>query len=182
MVFLTCPHLLSLGFLLILPCRSSPLSIHHPFWKETMHQNRILFQMMAQPLAIPFFLPCQCSHLLIFHVMVPHPSSPLSIRQFPNLSIHHQVPPEMNPIHLPCRFSLLHIIHIFPHRLSLLRIIHINLPLPSSPPFIHRKMTQIIHRCQIAILHQLTLPPLLVTHIPSGIISQKFDHSIHHHV
>ena len=135
MVFLTCPHLLSLGFLLILPCRSSPLSIHHPFWKETMHQNRILFQMMAQPLAIPFFLPCQCSHLLIFHVMVPHPSFPLSIRQFPNLSIHHQVPPEMNPIHLPCRFSLLHIIHIFPHRLSLLRIIHINLPLPSSPPF-----------------------------------------------
>ena len=59
-VFLTCPHLLSLGFLVITPHPSSPLSVHHPFW------NPIPLGMMTQPLTIPVFLPCQCSHLLIF--------------------------------------------------------------------------------------------------------------------
>jgi hypothetical protein len=88
----------------------------------------------------------------------------------------------LNPIHRPCRFSLLLFIHIIPLRFSLLCIVHINLPLPSYPPFIHQKITQIIHRHQIAILHWCTLPPLLVTLMPTGVISQKFDHSIHHQV
>ena len=82
-----------------------------------------------------FFLPCQCSHLLIFHIIIPCPSSPLSSHcQFWNLSTHqHQVPPRMNPILLPCKFSLLLLIHIIPCMFSLLRFFQSNVLLPSSP-------------------------------------------------
>jgi hypothetical protein len=91
--------------------------------------------MMTQPLTISVFLLYQCSHLLIFHIIIPRPSSPLSShRQFWNLSIHqHQVPPRMNPILLPRGFSLLIFIHIIPRRFSLLRFVQSNLPLLSSP-------------------------------------------------
>ncbi len=128
-VVLTCPHHLSLGFLVITPHLSSPLSIHHPC------RNPIWLGMMTQPLTISVFLPCQCSHLLIFHIIIPCPSSPLSSHcQFWNLSIHqHQVPPRMNPILLPCKFSLLLLIHIIPCMFSLLRFFQSNVLLPSSP-------------------------------------------------
>jgi hypothetical protein len=59
----------------------------------------------------------------------------------------------MNPILLPRTFSLLHFIHIIPHRFSLLRIVQNNLPLPSFPPFMPQMMRQFTHRRQIAILH-----------------------------
>ncbi len=178
-VVLTCPHHLSLGFLVITPHPSSLLSIHHPF------RNPIRLGMMTQPLTISVFLLYQCSHLLIFHIIIPRPSSPLSShRQFWNLSIHqHQVPPRMNPILLPRGFSLLIFIHIIPRRFSLLRFVQSNLPLLSSPPFIPQKMRRVIHRRQIAILHRPILPPLLITLITTtGITSQKFDLSIHHQV
>ena len=179
-VFLTCPHLLSLGFRVITPHPLSPLSIHHPFWSP------IPLGMMTQPLTIPVFLPCQYSHLLVFHIIIPRPSSPLSIHhQYWNLSIHQQqVPrPRMNPILLPRRFSLLLFIHIIPLRFSLLRIVQSNLPLPSSPPFMPQKMRQFTHRRQIAILHRPIRPPLLITLITTtGIARQKFDLSVHHQV
>jgi hypothetical protein len=177
-VFLTCPHHLSLGFL-ITPHPSSPLSVHHPC------RNPIGLGMMTQPLTISVFLPCQCSHLLIFHIIIPRPLSPLSRhRQFWNLSIHqHPVPPRMSPILLPHRFSLLIFNHIIPRRFSLLRFVQSNLLLPSSPPFMPQKMRRVIHRRRIAILHRPILPPLLITLITTtGITSQKFDLSIHHQV
>ena len=108
MVVLTCPQLLSHSFLLTLPHPLSPLPIH---------------------------LPCQFSHLPIFHIIILHPLSPLSTCcQFPNLSLHqHQLPPPMDQIHPPCRSSHLLFICIIPRRFSLLRIVHIIIPLPSSP-------------------------------------------------
>jgi len=185
--FLTCPHLLSLSFIVLAPqYPSSPLTIHHPLW------NRIPLGMMAQPLTIRVFLPCQCSHLPIFHIITPHLSSPLYVhRQFWSLSIHqHQVPPRMNPIILPRRFSLLLCIHIIQRRFSLLHIVQSNLPLTSSPPFLPQKTRQFTYRRQLAtyrrqlaILHRPKLPPLLITLITTtGITSQKYDLSVHHQV
>ena len=69
-VVLTCPHHLSLGFLVITPHPSSLLSIHHPF------RNPIRLGMMTQPLTISVFLLYQCSHLLIFHIIIPPPIVP----------------------------------------------------------------------------------------------------------
>jgi len=181
MVVLICPHFLSLSFLLILP--SHPPYFHSSSVLETNNasksnsvwndgitiNNSILSSMPVHP-------PPHFSHI------IPHWLPPLSIHhQFWKLSTHqHQVPPWMNPILLPCRFSLLLFIHIIPHRFSLHRFICIIVPLPSSPPFMPQKMKQVNHQHQIAILHRPTLPPLLVTLILTGVISQRFEHSIHH--
>ena len=119
-IFLLCP-LHPLNVLIIMPHLSSPLPIHHQLWKPSMHQNQIPFGMITQTVTIPFLLPCRCSHLLFVHIIIPHPSSPLSINHhFWNLSIQHWVPFGMNSV-------------LLPHRFSCLCIIHIIVPLPSSP-------------------------------------------------